>query len=161
MDSTDETETCDSPRWSRYAKSRCKCAGCRTAWRAQLWSPEFPHGTRTGYNYLCRCDPCYEANSISWQLRRSEVGRSMPELRFLAIKKRGGSTTCGICNQQFDDFESSFVDYDRACCDVDRAMESCGTCVRGLLCGECNTLRSFASDSPERLRAVARYLEAS
>lgn len=33
--------------------------------------------------------------------------------------------------------------------------------VRGLLCSECNTALGQAGDSPERLRALADYLEAN
>lgn len=85
----------------------------------------------------------------------------MAELRVLAIKKHGGNPSCSICDERFEDLESSYVDYDRECCDVDRALKSCGECLRGLLCRACNMLRSTANDHPDRLRAVARYLEAS
>ncbi len=50
------------------------------------------------------------------------------------------------------------VDHDHACCPT---MKSCGRCVRGLLCANCNTaLGKFGDDTEVIARALA-YLKAS
>lgn len=50
------------------------------------------------------------------------------------------------------------VDHDHVCCPYG---ESCGTCVRGLLCHHCNSGAGMLKDDPVRLRALADYLEAA
>jgi hypothetical protein len=48
------------------------------------------------------------------------------------------------------------IDHDHSCC---RGKKSCGTCVRGLACGDCNTGVGLFGDDPERMRRVADSLE--
>lgn len=47
--------------------------------------------------------------------------------------------------------------YPGACC-PDR-NQTCGKCLRGLLCGKCNRAAGLAKDSPEVLRGLADYLD--
>jgi hypothetical protein len=51
------------------------------------------------------------------------------------------------------------VDHDHACCP--QSGKSCGQCFRGLLCMGCNTAAGMLRDSPDRIRGLARYIEAS
>lgn len=48
------------------------------------------------------------------------------------------------------------VDHDHACCP---GNHSCGICVRGFLCGQCNWAAGSIGDDPERARSLARYLD--
>lgn len=48
------------------------------------------------------------------------------------------------------------VDHDHRCCP--RGHYSCGNCVRGLLCHQCNTAAGMLRDDPARARALADYL---
>lgn len=47
------------------------------------------------------------------------------------------------------------VDHDHACCP---SSESCGRCVRGLLCHRCNTAIGHLNDDPTLLLAAVAYL---
>lgn len=47
------------------------------------------------------------------------------------------------------------VDHDHSCCSKGG---SCGSCVRGILCGNCNLTLGNAKDSPATLTALADYL---
>lgn len=47
------------------------------------------------------------------------------------------------------------VDHDHLCCP---GQKSCGKCVRGFLCPNCNTAIGFMKDDPDRLAAAADYL---
>jgi hypothetical protein len=48
------------------------------------------------------------------------------------------------------------VDHDHSCCPGSR---SCGRCVRGLLCHNCNVTLGMVNDSSETLRRLADYAE--
>ncbi len=63
---------------------------------------------------------------------------------------------CDICRKPFKNAKGTHVDHDHSCCPGDK---SCGKCVRGILCGECNTGLGKFNDSPALLRRAARWLE--
>lgn len=48
------------------------------------------------------------------------------------------------------------IDHDHKCCS---GPFSCGKCVRGLLCDQCNKALGCFNDNPSRLRRAAEYLE--
>lgn len=47
------------------------------------------------------------------------------------------------------------VDHDHSCCN---GPTSCGKCIRGLLCSQCNKLLGRFRDSPEAFEKAASYL---
>jgi len=63
---------------------------------------------------------------------------------------------CELCSDDIPTASHAAVDHDHACCP---AVNSCGACVRGLLCSLCNSALGMARDSPELLRRLADYLE--
>jgi len=77
------------------------------------------------------------------------------------LKKQNG--VCAICKHT----ETSIhhiskklkflaVDHDRKCCPT---IDTCGKCIRGLLCTRCNTGIGKMRDDPELLRTAAEYIE--
>jgi hypothetical protein len=62
------------------------------------------------------------------------------------------------CNSCGDKPKVLMVDHDHSCCGGNK---SCGACVRGVLCGSCNSGIGHAKDDPSRLRKMAGYLEKS
>lgn len=63
-----------------------------------------------------------------------------------------GTTEPGERQQRFD------IDHDHSCCP---GRESCGRCVRGLLCRRCNVLLGWMNDSVDLLIEAAAYLMSS
>lgn len=74
--------------------------------------------------------------------------------------------SCNICGRHEDTLEKGSslldnkraplqVDHDRSCCSGTR---SCGRCIRGLLCGRCNTGLGQFRDSTEFLSNAITYL---
>lgn len=61
---------------------------------------------------------------------------------------------CAIC-ARVDDLN---IDHDHACCPGE---QSCGKCVRGILCRSCNTALGYAKDSTETLEGMIAYLKKS
>ena len=48
------------------------------------------------------------------------------------------------------------VDHDHGCCP---GVVSCGSCVRGLLCGDCNAAAGMLRDNPSFARSLGEYLD--
>jgi hypothetical protein len=48
------------------------------------------------------------------------------------------------------------IDHDHSCCSGNR---SCGKCVRGILCNQCNTALGLVKDSREVLQNLIKYLD--
>lgn len=65
---------------------------------------------------------------------------------------------CAICKVDFEeeDNRSIHVDHDHLCCSK---AKSCGKCVRGLLCGTCNSGIGLLKDSPKIIKEALLYLE--
>jgi hypothetical protein len=62
---------------------------------------------------------------------------------------------CWICESVFDDDNIFSVDHDHSCCP---GTKSCGECVRGFLCVDCNTGLGKLKDDPEIVRRAIHYL---
>lgn len=127
------------------------------------------HGTWHGYqNRSCRCDACYEAGrayrsnpryklvsktaTVRWRYKLS--WRDLTKM----LEDQGGG--CAICDTPIsiipDEPNPAAIDHDHSCC-PDRAR-SCGSCIRGLLCRECNQGIGKLGEDPERLKRALAYL---
>ena len=70
---------------------------------------------------------------------------------------------CAICSNGLSDVYDFTVrryglaiDHDHSCCPGDK---SCGECIRGLLCRECNLLLGHSRDDINRLQNAIKYLK--
>lgn len=64
---------------------------------------------------------------------------------------------CKICKVSIDDINRRLsIDHDHSCCP---AKESCGKCIRGLICNSCNMALGYAKDSKNILTSMISYLE--
>lgn len=79
---------------------------------------------------------------------------SITEERFQEML-RACDNRCPGCSRLFDDLKRQpDIDHFHDCCE----SGSCGECVRGLLCHDCNLLIGHSSDSPATLLNLAKYL---
>jgi len=69
------------------------------------------------------------------------------------LQEHGG--VCAICKQPNSNGKRLSVDHDHRCCE---GKESCGKCVRGLLCDSCNKGIGILRDSPIVLFAAIEYI---
>lgn len=97
------------------------------------------------------CRTCMAANSAKQNVKR--YGISSEEVDRM-LEAQGHA--CGICREPFT--SSPHLDHDHSCCP---SHQSCGDCVRGLLCGPCNRGLGLFKDDVERLRTAVRYIEFS
>jgi hypothetical protein len=58
---------------------------------------------------------------------------------------------CYTCNIN----KATNIDHDHSCCSGQR---SCGKCIRGILCSQCNTALGLVKDSKEVLQNLIQYL---
>lgn len=115
---------------------------------------------RVGVRTPTRC-PVHQAEHnqkrvVAKERRRRFRRYGLTEGAFDALLLSQGDA-CAICrsNTPGDRRGGWHIDHDHSCCPTG---ESCGKCVRGILCGRCNNMIGFAEDDPEILRAAARYV---
>lgn len=138
-----------------------------------LKSPKLPPlckdcGTQERIPTKARCHPCNLGYRNAWRARNSEeVSRQQrskydpKKERVKRVKRYGisydeyqqlASKGCAICG----DLQASYVDHDHSCCPGGR---SCGKCVRGVLCKECNFGLGKFKDSVQNLWSAIQYLQ--
>jgi len=66
------------------------------------------------------------------------------------VQKQGGG--CAICHEIS---EKLCVDHDHSCCP---AKNTCGKCIRGIICDRCNRALGLMRDNPEIFLSASKYL---
>lgn len=121
-----------------------KCPGCET------WKPETDFSARNatkGDGLSSHCKQCSYASGI-WR-----TYRVTPERLQGMLESQGG---CAICHTPSPRGDRRWhIDHDHSCCP---GKTSCGKCVRGVLCGTCNSGLGMFRDSLEILRSAQHYL---
>lgn len=90
------------------------------------------------------------------KIRRAQALKRMsltPE-EFYALRV-AQDDCCAICRRRFSDDLKPHIDHNHGCCPQN---ESCGKCIRGLLCPHCNMGLGRFYDDPLRLAAAIEYL---
>ena len=124
-------------------------------------------GTYSGYithgrNKEKPCDSCRLASnkyrrekrakdvkSLGYDPRRFKRHNITKEYYDELFKTNDGK--CWICKH----YDAVHIDHDHSCC---AGGWSCGNCVRGLLCSNCNTAIGLLQDSPILLGKAIKYL---
>jgi len=128
------------------------CSGCHQYRLIRFFGILKSKTQETGETkYYSRCKPClkkhmYDKNII----KRYKLDRDAYE----RLKTFQGGK-CAICQRATGASRHLSVDHDHSCCSD---VNSCGNCVRGLICGHCNRMLGFARDDPEMFKRAAQYL---
>lgn len=172
---------CRTPGCQRPYRARGYCVGCYATHRASgdlvvilprrtdelccvcRGKPRMPRG-----GYCRQCASEYErerraknadeinararARYTPERARRDKLSRYslMPEQFAALLVAQDGR--CAVCRAPGD----LHVDHDHGCCP--ESLRSCGKCVRGLLCSNCNNGLGRFGDDPDRLDKAAAYL---
>lgn len=116
----------------------------------------------------CRRRKCKECTENERRTRRSaDPAKTARDERRWYLNRRYGLTPdkfnelyqdqrglCAICQRPLGD--SLHVDHDHSCCPGE--VNTCGFCIRGLLCMNCNTGLGKFHDSRELLLRAVKYL---
>lgn len=128
----------------RDEHGRKRCGTCREWKSTEAFS--IRRGNGDGFRYECRVCVKHRA-----RLRRFNI---TPERHAEMLRSQGGR--CAICRMPPTGDRELAVDHDHNCCPgKDR---SCGRCVRGLLCGRCNTGIGSLRDDPDLLSVASEYV---
>lgn len=105
-----------------------------------------------------RCASCQRerkrAVSTAAHARRALAVYSLPPGTYDAIKEAQNGV-CALCQRARGVKRRLAIDHDHSCCS---GKESCGLCVRGLLCGSCNDVLATALDDPNYFVRAIMYL---
>lgn len=126
-------------------------AGRKQCLRCKQWKTESeyePHSKASdGLKVHCR-----KCTRFYWKARRNNLTPAGLE----SLLEEHGSA-CGICKTPITGGSQALaIDHDHACCPG--TGKSCGRCIRGLLCSNCNTGLGSFMDDPQLLRAAIAYL---
>ena len=105
-----------------------------------------------------RLEP-FTKNEISLMDRKSNLkhlyGMSLEDYEQILIKQKYKCAN-PFCHNQYLDIKKLSVDHDHSCCP---GRNSCGKCIRGLLCMECNFILGHANDDDSYLNGLVEYLQ--
>lgn len=124
-----------------------KC--CR---RCEQWLPEpsFSVNKARPDNLAAYCRRCEREKALIYSF-----GITLARYEEMLANQGGG---CAICGGQTKDGRAFFVDHDHSCCPGQR---TCGKCIRGLLCGDCNLGIGYFDDNISRMTVAIAYLRAA
>lgn len=132
-----------------------QCAKCRA------WSPEseFAKSAGRGDGLQAVCRACkaahYRQNAEKVRDKMREQRFNITRAEFDAMFDAQGKV-CAICKTDNPGTSYWSVDHDHACCP--EGGRSCGECIRGILCRNCNHGLGNAKDSIETLNSMIAYL---
>ena len=118
------------------------CRSCHSAYRKS-------HYLANKEKYLSKANAWNTANRDLTISRK--YGLSIEALEALSARHGG---YCWICKHR----EGVVVDHDHQCC---RGNNSCGDCVRGFLCRQCNSAIGLLNDDVTVLQSAIEYLRST
>ena len=102
-----------------------------------------------GDGYSEKCKKCYKMYAL-W--KRYKVTKEWYESKLIQQNNQ-----CAICSRTPEGVGNDVfnIDHDHSCCP---GANSCGRCVRGLLCSQCNSMLGYSKDLADNLIKGAQYL---
>lgn len=118
--------------------------------------------------YTSWCKNCHHIKTKEWRLKNADKTRSSRifnkfkitlDAYNLLLQKQ--NYVCAICGKsetiiKHGKLLNLSIDHDRSCCANE---ESCGSCIRGLLCQSCNTGIGKLNDDINVLNSAITYLQ--
>ena len=114
------------------------------------------------YEKGTRCKPCHTALALAWRKAHLEERRAQSRAYYYKLSPAqytewlaSQDNKCSICLREFTETIKPYIDHDHTCCPSQR---TCGKCIRGILCNDCNTLLGKAGDNPLYFIRALKYL---
>lgn len=117
---------------------------------------EFHKSANRSDGYNSRCKQCqteynksrYHSDKNSFKIKRIQKRYGLSAKPYAEMLSSG----CEVCGTM----ESLFIDHDHSCCNTEN---TCGKCVRGILCRACNTAEGMLKSNLENARKLVAYME--
>lgn len=119
--------------------------GHKVCIHCHYWWPEenFPKSSTMRDGLFSYCKLCAA-------IRKHGINRAIWDEMLVAQ-----SGLCKVCDSQL---KSPCLDHDHQCCP---RIYSCGGCIRGIICKNCNSALGLANESVQTLQKMITYLEKS
>ena len=109
------------------------------------------------------CKPCHKITQDRWRAQNKETIRTagrtynykLSTVQYTKMLIRQ-ENRCALCRVEFTESIVPYVDHNHSCCP---AQKTCGKCIRGLLCRDCNSFLGRIKDSAVYCTTVIRYLK--
>lgn len=139
----------DGPRRRGNGRAVIRVDGLKECGICFEWKPEanFTARVASGDSLSSVCRECVRHQG--WQRRWGLLPGDIQD----RVEKQGG---CAVCHTFNPGTKGWCVDHDHTCCP---GNASCGSCIRGILCGSCNLALGQFKDDAEVARSAATYLE--
>lgn len=123
--------------------------GMKQCRRCDQWLPESAYSTNKARRdrLTAYCRRCERDKALS-----HNYGISLSQYELMLEAQGNG---CAVCGGLTKDGRPLAVDHDHGCCPGQR---TCGRCIRGLLCGECNLGFGYFNDDVRRMEVAIAYL---
>jgi hypothetical protein len=131
---------------TEFIKGRSRCKDCHNAHKRKTEKL-----SNKEYKRRRRQDPELYAKMLS-QNSKWRYGIDHEE-RDKMLAKQGG--VCAVCGSNEPKGRGWVVDHDHSCCP---GIKSCGECIRGILCVNCNLVLGHANDNIDTLTSAIAYL---
>ena len=95
------------------------------------------------------CMECYRDRENIKTLKRFNITQEQYDS---ILQKQGGM--CKICKKD-NKGKRLCIDHDHSCCS---GRYSCGKCIRGLLCNQCNRFIGEVNEDIDRLKSMVKYI---
>jgi hypothetical protein len=145
----DRFELKHKPSGKSYRRNKCR--DCYNEIAKKNYRSKDTQADRKRERY--HSDPEYRRKLLSQQ-HKWKYGITAEEKEDILAAQGGACAACGAAESKGHGWAT---DHDHACCPGQD--KSCGKCIRGVLCTNCNLALGHAEDSVERLLALAAYLQ--
>lgn len=132
-----------------------KCNRCK----AEKPLDEFSRDKNNKDGLLRECKTCNRERANKWNLENPDKVQGRRYTRHGITKQQFDamlSSQGGKCNVCETDLVRGMIDHDHNCCP---GTYSCGKCIRGILCNNCNTALGMIGDNPKVLARLIEYLD--
>lgn len=141
------------------------CAKCKIEKSAKAFSKGTPwcKSCKSKYDAKYRKKPEIKAKAREVNYKEHIYRQYKLRIDDVALLAKKQNYKCSICKNGLADvydFDVKryglVIDHDHSCCPGNK---SCGKCIRGLLCRECNLLLGHCKDDIDRLKNAIKYLK--
>jgi hypothetical protein len=126
-------------RWKESPEARRQQKAATQKWKGE--NKEHWNDYRNKWMKTDRDENLEVRRAYEFAREMKKYGTTVEWYRDLLIKQSGLCAICGHLSHHHGTLQRLQVDHNHDCCDI--KTKSCGKCLRGLICADCNLLLSY------------------